>query len=55
MRYSDLEYLSKFLIDPDLDDIASYEDWEESVSPELLVNDDTLDAGDILLDDITDR
>ena len=55
MRYSDMEYLSKFLIDPEFDDIASHEDWEESVSPELLASEDALDMGEGFLDDGIDR
>ena len=55
MRYSDMEYLSKFLIDPEFEDIASHEDWEDSVSPELLAKEDALDSRDSYLDDITDR
>ena len=55
MRYSDMEYLSKFLIDPEFDDIASHEDWEESVSPELLAGEDVLDLGEGFLDDGIDR
>jgi hypothetical protein len=55
MRYSDREYLSKFLIDPEFEDLASLEDWEDSISPELLANDDTMDVGDGFWDDTTDR
>ncbi len=55
MRYSDMEYLSKFLIDPEFDDVVSHEDWEDSVSPELLAGEDVLDMGENFLDDVTDR
>ena len=55
MRYSDMEYLSKFLIDPEFDDMTSHEDWEASVSPELLASEDVLDMGEGFLDDGIDR
>lgn len=55
MRYSDMEYLSKFLIDPEFDDVASHEDWEDSVSPELLAGKDVWDMGEDFMDDVTDR
>jgi len=55
MRYSDMEYLSKFLIDPEFDDVVSHEDWEDLVSPELLAGEDVLDMGENFLDDVTDR
>jgi hypothetical protein len=50
-----MEYLSKFLIDPEFDDITSHEDWEDSVSPELLASEDVLDMGEKFLNDVTDR
>lgn len=55
MRYSDMEYLSKFLIDPEFDDMVPQEDWDDSVSLDLLANEDVLDAGENFLDDVTDR
>jgi hypothetical protein len=55
MRYSDMEYLSKFLIDPEFDDLVLHEDWEDSVSLELLANEDALDPGESFFDDNADR
>jgi hypothetical protein len=55
MHYSDREYLSKFLIDPEFEDLASHEEWEDLVSPELLANEDALDVGDGYWDETTDR
>jgi hypothetical protein len=55
MRYSDMEYLSKFLIDPEFDDLMPQEEWEDSTSLELLAREDALDLGEGFLDDITDR
>jgi hypothetical protein len=48
-----MEYLSKFLIDPEFDDVASHEDWEDSVTPELLASEDLLDEGESFLDEFT--
>ena len=55
MRYSDMEYFSKFLIDPEFDHLMPQEDWEDSASLELLASEDALDLGEGFLDDITDR
>jgi hypothetical protein len=55
MRYSDREYLSKFLIDPEFEDSASHEDWEEPVATEFLANDDVMSTEDDYWDDTTDR
>ena len=55
MRYSDRIYLSKFSIDPEYEELVSQEDWEDSVSLELLANDDALDEGDGYWNDTTDR
>ena len=56
MRYSDREYLSKFLIDPEFEDLASHEDWGgDPVTPEFLANEDVMDTEDDYWDDTTDR
>lgn len=55
MRYSDREYLAKFLIDNEFEGLASQEDWEELIAPELLASDDAMDAGDGYWEDTLDR